>query len=95
VAGEQAVTDSSKPTRDERQQPELVGWQFRYVFEDQGNRRSDWSTVLEGEPSFTSGCRSYSGWPRRYYFEVRRVYAAPVEPYVEDPHNKPLATSLT
>lgn len=73
----------------ETEQREYVGWQFRYVFEDQSNRRAGWSTVLQGEPSFTSGYRSYNGWQRHYYHEVRRVYADPVEPYVEDPHHKP------
>jgi hypothetical protein len=34
----------------EAQPVECVGWQFRYVFEDQDNRRDAWSTVLEGEP---------------------------------------------
>jgi hypothetical protein len=71
------------------QERELVGWQFRYVFEDQGNRRAAWGCVLQGAPSFTSGYRSYNGWQRRYFHEVRRVYADPVEPYVEDPHHKP------
>ena len=76
------------------EQMEYVGWQFRYVFEDQGNRRSDWSTVSTGEPSFTSGYRSYNGWQRRFYFEVRRVYADATEPYTEDPHHKPPAAGL-
>lgn len=70
---------------------EYVGWQFRYVFEDQDSRRAAWSTVMDGEPTFTSGYRSYNGWQRHHYFEVRRVYAAAVEPYVEDPHHKPQA----
>lgn len=74
---------------------EYVGWQFRYVFEDQGNRRSDWSTVSTGEPSFTSGYRSYNGWQRRFYLEVRRVYAGVVEPYIEDQHHKPGTAGVT
>lgn len=76
-------------------QLEYVGWQFRYVFEDQGNRRAAWSTVLQGEPTFTSGYRSFNGWQRHYYHEVRRVYADATEPYVEDLYHKPPAAGVT